>query len=387
MINELKKDSITNKKDKSVNKVPLAVLRQMNENINRIRNNISSGDGHINELKKQSNTNNKNKNPPSPSNPNIRDKMNSILINNLYYKLINRNANSNKPLPSKSPLKSKVVPITKYKIKTHSQNTSMSPPSMSTPFKEFSYQEDKNTRDYMEDFHAINTKLNGDPTQALFAIFDGHGGRTPAVFCKDNFDLVFEKYMRETKGNVEKSIKLTFEQIDSDLLAKLKEDEQMGSTVTMIYISINSMNKRRIYAANVGDSKGYLLQKSGKCIKLTREHTCKEPDEVERIKQKGGYVFNERVFSSLMVTRSIGDKELKKYGVIAEPYISQLNIDNSNDNYIIIASDGIWDIIDEEKLSIFAKEDMPAEALCKRLVKMSIEGGSNDNISCIVIKL
>ena len=34
-----------------------------------------------------------------------------------------------------------------------------------------------------------------------------------------------------------------------------------------------------------------------------------------------------------------------------------------------------------------AKEDMPAEALCKRLVKMSIEGGSNDNISCIVIKL
>ena len=76
MINELKKD-------KSVNKVPLAVLRQMNENINRIRNNISSGDGHINELKKQSNTNNKNKNPPSPSNPNIRDKMNSILINNL----------------------------------------------------------------------------------------------------------------------------------------------------------------------------------------------------------------------------------------------------------------------------------------------------------------
>ena len=54
MINELKKD-------KSVNKVPLAVLRQMNENINRIRNNISSGDGHINELKKQSNTNNKNK--------------------------------------------------------------------------------------------------------------------------------------------------------------------------------------------------------------------------------------------------------------------------------------------------------------------------------------
>ena len=88
-----------------------------------------------------------------------------------------------------------------------------------------------------------------------------------------------------------------------------------------------------------------------------------------------------------MVTRSIGDKELKKYGVIAEPYISQLNIDNSNDNYIIIASDGIWDIIDEEKLSIFAKEDMPAEALCKRLVKMSIEGGSNDNISCIVIKL
>ena len=387
MINELKKDSITNKKDKSVNKVPLAVLRQMNENINRIRNNISSGDGHINELKKQSNTNNKNKKPPSPSNPNIRDKMNSILINNLYYKLINRNANSNKPLPSKSPLKSKVVPITKYKIKTHSQNTSMSPPSMSTPFKEFSYQEDKNTRDYMEDFHAINTKLNGDPTQALFAIFDGHGGRKPAVFCKDNFALVFEKCLRATNGNVEKSIMYTFNKVDSDILAKLKEEEQMGSTATMIYISINNENKRVIYCANVGDSKGYLLKKTGECIKITKEHTCKEQTEVDRIKKKGGYVFNERVFGSLMVTRSIGDKEMKQYGVISEPYISHFNIDNSQDSYIIIASDGIWDIIDEEKLAMFAKEEMPADALCKRLVKMSLEGGTNDNISCIVIKL
>ena len=358
MINELKKKKV-------FTKLPLTVLRHKNKNNNR---------NHINK-------------PPSTSNKNSIDKINSILINNLYYNLITRNQNPSKPLPSKPHIKTTVIPITKYPITIQTQSPSMRPPPRFTPFKEYSYQEDKNKRDYMKNFHLITPKLNRDPAQALFAIFDGHGGRTPAVFCKDNFDLVFEKYMRETKGNVEKSIKLTFEQIDSDLLAKLKEDERMGSTVTMIYISINSMNKRRIYATNVGDSKGYLLQKSGKCIKLTREHTCKEPDEVERIKQKGGYVFNERVFSSLMVTRSIGDKELKKYGVIAEPYISQLNIDNSNDNYIIIASDGIWDIIDEEKLSIFAKEDMPAEALCKRLVKMSIEGGSNDNISCIVIKL
>ena len=127
--------------------------------------------------------------------------------------------------------------------------------------------------------------------------------------------------------------------------------------------------------------------KTGECIKITKEHTCKDQTEVDRIKKKGGYVFNERVFGSLMVTRSIGDKEMKQYGVISEPYISHFNIDNSQDSYIIIASDGIWDIIDEEKLAMFAKEEMPADALCKRLVKMSLEGGTNDNISCIVIKL
>lgn len=333
MINELIKDSRINRKYYS--KLPLAVLRHTNNNSNS------------NHIKKHT----------SP----LNDKMNSFLINNLYYNLITRN--STKPIHTKVYTKPTVVPITKYPIKTQSsQNTYKYPTPRFTPFKEYSYQEDKNTKEYMEYFHSIIPKLNRDPAQAFFAIFDRHGGRTTAVFCKDNFGFVFGKYMKETNGNVEKSIKSTFTKINNDLLEKLKDYEQIGSAVTMIYISINSMNKRTLYSANVGNSKVYLLKKSGECIKITKEPTCKAQNDVEHIKQNGGY------------------------GIISEPYITHLNIDNT-DNCIILASDGIWDIIDEKKLSIFAREDMPSEALCKRLVKMSLEGGSKDNLSCIVIKL
>ena len=131
MINELKKKKV-------FTKLPLTVLRHKNKNNNR---------NHINK-------------PPSTSNKNSIDKINSILINNLYYNLITRNQNPSKPLPSKPHIKTTVIPITKYPITIQTQSPSMRPPPRFTPFKEYSYQEDKNKRDYMKDFHLIKPKLN-----------------------------------------------------------------------------------------------------------------------------------------------------------------------------------------------------------------------------------
>jgi serine/threonine protein phosphatase PrpC len=31
-------------------------------------------------------------------------------------------------------------------------------------------------RPYMEDRHTAHSDLNGDPTQSLYGVFDGHGG-------------------------------------------------------------------------------------------------------------------------------------------------------------------------------------------------------------------
>ena len=87
-----------------------------------------------------------------------------------------------------------------------------------------------------------------------------------------------------------------------------------------------------------------------------------------------------------MLTRSFGDKEMKKYGVSSIPYCFSSLI-NENDLYIIIGSDGVWDAISNEDLLKFSKEKISSEDFAKKIVMLSIDRGTTDNTSCLVLKL
>ena len=100
----------------------------------------------------------------------------------------------------------------------------------------------------------------------------------------------------------------------------------------------------------------------------------------------GGIVFAGRVYGSLMLGRAFGDWELKSYGVSCEPSITRINITN-NDKYVIIATDGVWDVCEESDIFDLAKKINSSKELCNTIVNKSVEKGSTDNISCFVIAL
>ena len=83
---------------------------------------------------------------------------------------------------------------------------------------------------------------------------------------------------------------------------------------------------------------------------------------------------------------SFGDKEFKQYGLLATPSI-YCNLIEDNDLYAVIASDGVWDTISEENLLELSKEKMPSDVFSQKIVVTSLEKGTQDNISCFVIKL
>jgi serine/threonine protein phosphatase PrpC len=87
-----------------------------------------------------------------------------------------------------------------------------------------------------------------------------------------------------------------------------------------------------------------------------------------------------------MLTRSIGDKEMKKYGVLPKPSIKRIEIGN-DDKWVVLASDGVWDVVNEDNLREISRKYDGAEKFCKEIVKYAIDADSRDNISCIVIKL
>ena len=262
----------------------------------------------------------------------------------------------------------------------------------SSCFISYAYSEYPNIehRPEMQDFHCIKKFFGKNLNQSYFAIFDGHGGKEVSEYLSLNFhkflynELNYE-LSEKNIPKIENSIKIAFQKIDNEIINNSKISKNTGSTATIIFIFNLEQKNRILICANIGDTKGYLLTKND--IKLiTKEHICSDLKEVKRIKESGGLVFQGRVYGTLMLTRSLGDKEMKKYGVIALPDFFVKKI-NEKDIFCVIGSDGIWDVIDEEEILDLSQQKISSDEFAKKIIKMAEERDTRDNASCIVIKL
>jgi hypothetical protein len=60
---------------------------------------------------------------------------------------------------------------------------------------------------------------------------------------------------------------------------------------------------------------------------------------------------------------------------------------SDKDKYIVIASDGVWDVITDEDMYRLSLQISNSEDYVNLIVKTSLSRGSQDNISCLVLKL
>merc|ERR1712176_1237200 len=85
-----------------------------------------------------------------------------------------------------------------------------------------------------------------------------------------------------------------------------KSAPQSGSTAATIILM-----GRRLFAANVGDSRVVLCREGGQCVELTSDHKPSRPDEAARVRAAGGFILHKRVMGELAITRAFGDKSFK----------------------------------------------------------------------------
>ena len=248
--------------------------------------------------------------------------------------------------------------------------------------KSFAYKENQNStfRNYMEDKSRAIQNLKGDPNSSLFCLFDGHGGGEVSKYLQSNFYTYFKEML--PFDNVNENLKTLFNKVDN----KIKESNyfNIGATACIIYITKEN-GQKCLYSANIGDTRSLLI-KTNDFMRLSYDHRASDENEYKRIINNGGIVFAGRVYGTLMLSRAFGDWELKSYGVSNEPHITRINITDS-DKYVIMASDGVWDVLEDIDVFNMSKNfDNPKE-LCNNIVQRAIEKGSMDNISCFVIKL
>jgi len=267
--------------------------------------------------------------------------------------------------------------------------------------KEISYKEDPNYRfrGGMEDMAKCIDKYMGNSDVGLFTLYDGHGGAEIAQYLKNRLPELFTKILSPLNNkfetddlnyDIENSINILFNKLD-DEIKLTSESEYMGSTAVIVLICkekdyISPLTSRRvIYCANVGDSRCVLVSNFG-VKRLSYDHKASDIQEINRVNTSGGLIFNGRVFGQLIITRAFGDHSLKRYGVIVTPHITKHFV-SDKDKYLILASDGIWDVIMDDELLKLSQSVLNADEFSKLIIKTALLRGSQDNMSCIVLKL
>ncbi|KAL7001771.1 putative protein phosphatase 2C 59, partial [Sarracenia purpurea var. burkii] len=233
-------------------------------------------------------------------------------------------------------------------------------------------------RPSMEDFYETRIDNVDGEMVGLFGVFDGHGGARAAEYVKQN---LFSNLIRHPKFNsdINSAISDAYNHTDSELLKS--ENIHAGSTASTAILVGN-----RLLVANVGDSRAVICR-GGNAIAVSRDHKPDQTDERQRIEDAGGFVMwagTWRVGGVLAVSRAFGDRYLKQY-VVAVPEIQEEKVDSSLE-FLILASDGLWDVVTNEEAVAMVKPIQEPEEAAKRLIHEAYQRGSSDNITVVIVR-
>ncbi|XP_014113836.1 PREDICTED: integrin-linked kinase-associated serine/threonine phosphatase 2C isoform X3 [Pseudopodoces humilis] len=241
-------------------------------------------------------------------------------------------------------------------------------------------------------------------------VFDGHGGVRASKFAAQNLHQnLIKKFPKGEVASVEKTVKRclldTFKHTDEEFLKQASSQKPAwkdGSTATCV-LAVDNI----LYIANLGDSRAILCrynEESQKhtALSLSKEHNPTQYEERMRIQKAGGNVRDGRVLGVLEVSRSIGDGQYKRCGVISVPDIKRCQLTH-NDRFILIACDGLFKVFSPEEAVNFIvscledkniqmregklEADARYEAACNRLANKAVQRGSADNVTVMVVRI
>ncbi|AQK92314.1 Protein phosphatase 2C 51 [Zea mays] len=275
----------------------------------------------------------------------------------------------------------------------------------------------------MEDAFAValsflaSEAVGGEQEQELdfFAVYDGHGGARVAEACRERMHVVLAEEVglrRRRSGSDdlrwEEAMAASFARVDGEVTGGLSSPHHDDAGSSLPYRTVGStavvavVGRRRIVVGNCGDSRA-VLSRGGVAVPLSSDHKPDRPDEMQRVEAAGGRVVNwngYRVLGVLATSRSIGDYYLKPY-VSAEPEVTVVER-TERDEFLILASDGLWDVVSNEAACKIARSCLSGRAASRfpgsvagrtaadaaaLLAELALSRGSRDNISVVVVEL
>jgi PPM family protein phosphatase len=206
----------------------------------------------------------------------------------------------------------------------------------------------------------------------LYGLADGMGGYTHGKFASDlALDKLFQIFYEDgTPPN--KALRRGVEAANLSIMQATQRLNagRMGTTLLAMHIEGN-----RLSLAHVGDSRLYLVREnSARC--LTGDHSL--AGDLVRAKVISPHKVRAHAQRSIL-TKCVG------LDLFIQPDISRLTL--QNDDTLILCSDGLWGVIEDDEFAQAVRDEPIADALSQRLINMALERDTDDNASVIVVAI
>jgi protein phosphatase len=225
----------------------------------------------------------------------------------------------------------------------------------------------------------------GDERGHLLVVADGMGGHAGgeqasalAVGSIEDFALNTLKWFLHVEGGEGQTVLADLQAAMRGADARVFQEAAyhpelrgMGTTVTMAYIL-----GATLFVIHVGDTRCYLLR-AGQLHRLTRDHTVAQ-DLVES-GAMAPEVAAKSQFSHI-VTNAVGGSS---QGLQAEVHKLEL----APGDQLLLCSDGMTDMVPDERIAAALREEPDPAAACSRLVMEANDAGGRDNITVVIARI
>ena len=229
--------------------------------------------------------------------------------------------------------------------------------------------------------------------------------------------------------------------------ARPPDYEDSGTTAAVVVLTPTSL-----VCANAGDSRAVCARDGARAVPLSYDHKPDDEDEERRIREAGGYVSGGRVEGDLAVSRGLGDFRFKEEGTVMKgvrgngntfcgddgdsgdnnsdghggagggeevetsmspnssprtmivpatpgdqkvspiPDIIVQGRNPAQDEFLVVACDGIWDVQTNLECvrmvsELFAEGERDMGLICEECLDICLRRGSKDNMTMLVVKL
>ena len=250
----------------------------------------------------------------------------------------------------------------------------------------------------MEDATFISEPTT-DGQCAFYGVFDGHGGRAAADFVGARLipNIRAAAGPRVSGDALQKSLRDAYFQTDREFREAASEDDAAsGATALVVCVASDpEAGTSELVVANAGDCR-VVLSRAGKAIDLSTDQRPNCSTETSRIESAGGFVEDGYVNGYLGVSRAFGNFHLEGLKgtetapgpLTVAPEVERWRL-TGEDEFLVIACDGLWDVFSSNNAVDFARRALRAHNDPARTAReLCAEAGrrdSADNVSVIVV--